>query len=116
MFCANSDVSVMFSCKQKESQFSNIHFDLAKFAIAKTTHLYEEAKEEKNPSYFLWQKKAELNCLFSHNKLFNISIRKEKIYIQYFFALGTYKNQVEKGRIAINVREAVSEKDLWFGH
>ena len=59
---------------------------------------------------------AELNCLFSHNKLFNISIRKEKIYIQYFFALGTYKNQVEKGRIAINVREAVSEKDLWFGH
>lgn len=51
--------SVMHSCKQKETLFSNIHFDFFFFffATAETGHLYEEeAKEEKNPSYFLWQK------------------------------------------------------------
>lgn len=54
--------SIMHSCKQKEMLFSNIHFDLEKFATAKTGHLYEEeAKEEKNPSYFLWQKKGKQN-------------------------------------------------------
>lgn len=49
----------MCSCKLKESQFFNTQFDLEKCATAKPGHLYEEeATEEKNAKYFLWQNKG----------------------------------------------------------
>lgn len=51
----------------------------------------KKQKERKIPAISFGKKKAGLNCLFSHNKLFNISIRRGKIYMKHFFALGTLK-------------------------
>jgi len=52
----------MCSCKLKQSWFSNAQFDLDKCAVAKAGHLYEEeAKEENNSNYFLWQNKGKEN-------------------------------------------------------
>lgn len=72
----------LLSCalaKLKQSHFSSTQFDLEKCATEKMGHLHqEEAKEEKKSQLFplAKERKGELNCLLSHNKLFNISTKK----------------------------------------
>lgn len=76
-------LSRVLARKRKESQFSNAQFNLEKCATAKTGHLHEEeAKEEKKFQLFPLAKegKGELNSLLSHKRLFNRSIKTEKMH------------------------------------
>lgn len=79
-------------------------------------HLHqEEAKEEKKSQLFplAKERKGELNCLLSHNKLFNISTKKGKdIYNISSLQVVAYKNQIRKAIDTNDARESISENVL----